>query len=243
MIYITHDIDWVSPLHPYSVVKAFTHGKKWLGLHKIIQPNIFVNHINKLIRFNSDHHISPVWLTGAPLKHTYQKFGLRYTADCSVYKKIIRNLNESGAEIGLHSVNSESLLSQVNALIALTGKPLKYHRSHYLKYDENTLFRGLQYQGIKTDFSLGNARKVGMPAHVPFMTYGVNCVPTVLFDNVFFYHDAEDVFGQFRTTLNEALQSNKDIAVLFHPENFAVNPALWDYYAEILSIVKSINKD
>jgi hypothetical protein len=243
LIYITHDIDWVSPLHPYSVVKAFTHGKKWLGLHKIVQPNIFVNHIEKLIRFNNDHDIYPVWLTGAPLKHSYQKFGLRYTADCSVYKKIIHILNESDAEIGLHSVNSESLPSQVNALIALTGKPLNYHRSHYLKYDENTLFRSLQYQGIKTDFSLGNARKVGMPAQVPFVTYGVNCVPTVLFDNAFFFYPAEDVFRQFRQSLTEASQAGKDMAVLFHPENFAVNPALWEYYKETLAIVKSITGD
>lgn len=239
LIYITHDIDWVSPLHPLSVAKTFTHGSKWLGLNKVIRPHIFTEHIHRLSKFNREHDVKPIWLTGAPLKHTFQKFGLRYTADCSTYRKMLFKLNEEDAEIGLHSVSTEPIAAQVHTLTSLTGKPVKYHRSHYLKYDENSLYRNLQHQGIKTDFSLGHARTVGLPPQTPVITYGTNCVPTILFDNAFFFASVETVLAQFRETLADCIKNNRDAAILFHPENFAVKPALWEYYGEIIRILHS----
>ena len=241
MLFITHDIDWISPLHPYSVAKAFTHGNKWIGLSKIIQPDIFIRHIEKLLSFNQSHYVNPVWLSGAPQKHSFQKFGLRYTADCPSYKKAINLLLEAGSEIGLHSVNTESLARQATALCELTMQPIHYHRSHYLKFDENSLFKNLHQQNIRTDFSLGNARRVDMPSQMPVITYGVNCVPTLLFDNAFFFNDPREVLQQFKQKIKEAAVQKQDVALLFHPENFAVNPALWDYYEEVISIVKEVN--
>lgn len=151
-------------------------------------------------------------------------------------------LLEAGCEIGLHSVNTESFARQANALCELTKKPIHYHRSHYLKFDENTLFKNLQQQNIKTDFSLGNARKVDLPAQMPVITYGINCVPTLLFDNAFFFNEPKQVLHLFRQKLKDSATQKQDVAVLFHPENFAVNPALWDYYEEVISIVEEVNR-
>lgn len=150
-------------------------------------------------------------------------------------------LLEAGSEIGLHSVSTESLARQATVLSELTGQPIHYHRSHYLKFDENSLFKNLHQQNIKTDFSLGNARKVDLPAQMPVITYGINCVPTLLFDNAFFFNDPESVLQQFKQKIKEAVTQKQDVALLFHPENFAVNPALWDYYKEVISIVKEVN--
>ncbi|MES2691520.1 MAG: hypothetical protein V4658_14015 [Bacteroidota bacterium] len=241
MLFITHDIDWISPLHPYSLAKVFTHGKKWIGLSKVIQPDIFIRHIEKLVSFNQSHQVNAIWLSGAPQKHSFQKFGLRYTADCPSYKTALNMLLEAGCEIGLHSVNTESFARQTIALSELTRQPIHYHRSHYLKFDENSLFKNLQQQHIKTDFSLGNARKIDLPSQMPVITYGINCVPTLLFDNAFFFNDPKDVLHQFKQKINEANMLKQDVAILFHPENFAVNPALWDYYEEVISIVEELS--
>ncbi len=150
-------------------------------------------------------------------------------------------LLEAGCEIGLHSVNTESFARQTIALSELTRQPIHYHRSHYLKFDENSLFKNLQQQHIKTDFSLGNARKIDLPSQMPVITYGINCVPTLLFDNAFFFNDPKDVLHQFKQKINEANMLKQDVAILFHPENFAVNPALWDYYEEVISIVEELS--
>lgn len=242
MIFITHDIDWISPLHPFSIAKSFTHGDKWLKLNKVFQHDIFIKHIDKLIRFNEQHHVYAIWLTGAPQRHSFQKFGLRYTADCPTYSKVINKLKEADCEIGLHSVNTELFSHQFNALSNLTQRPVKYHRSHFLKYDEKLLYTNLHQHGIKTDFSLGNARKIEIPTNIPHITYGANCVPTVLFDNAFFFNEPATVFTRFKQVLVEAQAAGMDIAILFHPENFAVKPELWDYYEEVISQVQQLNK-
>ncbi len=240
MVYVTHDIDWISPLHPFSVAKAFTHGNKWLSLNKIIQPGIFIKHIHKLMEFNQAEHINAIWLIGAPMQNSYQKMGLRYTFDCRSYKNLVKTLVNERVKIGLHSVQSEDISKQFQALQSLVPSPIKFHRSHYLKFDSNKLFPRLQQHHIATDFSLGQARQINLPEQPP-ISYGVNCVPTILFDNLFFFQKPDEAFKQFEATLQLAQSKQQDVAILFHPENLAINPRLWDYYKDVLRIAGLIS--
>ena len=237
MIYVTHDIDWISPLHPFSIAKAFTHGNKWLSLDKIAQPGIFVKNIYKLIEFNQANHINAIWLVGAPMLNSYQKKGLRYTFSCKSYRSVVKTLVNQHVKIGLHSVSSEDISKQFQALQSLVPSPIKFHRSHYLKFDTNKLFPRLHQHRIDIDFSLEHTKLIELPEQPP-ISYGVNCVPTILFDNYFFFKDADTAFKQFETTLQLAKTKHQDVAILFHPENFAVNPKLWQYYKEVLQIAK-----
>lgn len=240
LIFFTHDIDWISPLHPLSVAKTFTHGSKWLKFGNLFRPHLFIRQIEVLNRFDLDQGLSPVWLTGAPHRHSFRKYGLRYTIHCPLYRKALGLLIESGSEIGLHSVSSEPFARQAETLTRITGKPLHYHRSHYLRFNEKALLADLRQQNIRTDFSFGSARNVAIPENLPRITGGIRCVPTVLFDNAFFFHKPELVLQQFGSVLQEAQHRGLDTAILFHPENFAVNPALWDHYREVIKLVKAL---
>lgn len=236
MIYITHDIDWLTPLHLYSIVKVFTHGNKWITLNQTFNRKLFTHQIEKLLVNQSQS----VWLCGATNNHAYSKQGLRYSSKSNSLKSVITLLKQANAQIGLHSVSTQPIQEQANSLAELTQQPILFHRSHYLKFNAETLFKELKQCKILTDFSLGHARKISMPSQTNQTHHGVKTVPTILFDNAFFYNKPEQVFADFKQALNAAKTNNIDVAVLFHPENFAVNPALWDYYTETLKLIKQL---
>ncbi len=238
MLFITHDIDWVSPLHPYSFVKVVTHGKKWIGLNKVIQPNLFIHQIEKLIEYNQINNINAIWLCGAS-EHSYKQHGLRYASGNKKYQQIIRKLIKANVEIGLHSVSDESFTNQVNQLSRSTVRAINYHRSHNLKFNEAELISQLSTHHIGYDFSYGHARKFDAIISPPPNKSATHFVPTILFDNAFFYNKPEDVIHHAVKKIEQAIRNNEDVAILFHPENFAVMPVLWDYYQEVITIANS----
>ncbi len=241
MIHVTHDIDWLTPTHLYSIIKTATHGQKWIKVSQLFNKNIFLQGIQNLQKINAQHQVNGIWHIGAPSQHTYKTFGLRYNKQSPNWTKAMHLLKEQQATIGLHSVNTESIIQQAQQLQEIIQQPILFHRSHYLKFTPQELYPQLQQCGITTDFSLGEAREITLPANTN-LNHQVKCIPTILFDNIFFFQSPEIIFETFKQTLNKAHQQQQDIAVLFHPENFVVNPALHDYYQETLKIVKESNR-
>ncbi len=237
MIYITHDIDWLNPLHPYSVVKTFTHGKKWIPSSMLFNPKLFLQGIERLLQFNQNQKTKSIWLIGATNQHTFYKKGLRYRSTDSAYASAISLLQNAEVEIGLHSVSSAPIVEQCNRLSDILNKPIQYHRSHYLNFNPDTLYNELQQAGIKVDFSTGASRAITLPAQNQ-NTANISAVPTILFDNIFFFESPNQVFHQFKQTIQAAKAQQRDVAILFHPENFIINPKLWEYYEETLRLVR-----
>ncbi len=239
MIYLTHDIDWLNPLHPYSVIKTITHGKKWINTSQLFNPNIFVDGITQLLALNQAHQTNSIWHIGAPSTQAFHRFGLRYNTNSKAYQKVISELLNAKVEIGLHSTTYETINKQAESLTRFTQKPIQYHRSHFLHYNSQTLYSQLAAAGITNDFSLGEARKISLPK-VTSTYENIQLIPTILFDNIFFFEAPETVFEQFKQCLKTAQTQQKDVAILFHPENFLINSALKEYYQETLRIIKSI---
>jgi hypothetical protein len=237
LIYITHDIDWLNPLHPYSVIKTFTHGKKWIQPSLLFNPKLFLQGVERLLLFNQNQHTNSIWLIGANNQHTFYRKGLRYHSTDSAYVSAISLLKTAEVEIGLHSVSSAPIVEQCNRLSNILDKQIKYHRSHYLNFNPDTLYQELQHAGIKIDFSKGTSRAITLPQQIQNTT-NVSAVPTILFDNVFFFQSPDEVFNQLKKTLLEAQKQQRDVAILFHPENFIINPKLWEYYEEVLNLVR-----
>lgn len=241
MIYITHDIDWLNPWHPLAIAKTATHGKKWLRLHQLKNRNVFLLGIDALLETNAHQNVEAIWHIGASIQSTFLPKGLRYQYSDADFNKVIQKLNEAQAEIGLHSIATETIAAQAQRLKQAIQKPINYHRSHYLNYNANLLYTQLQQCGITTDFSLGHARNININLQNTSAN-GVNIVPTILFDNMFFFHQPEFVFEQFKLALQHAQAHQQDVAILFHPENFLINNALHEYYQETLKIVKESNR-
>lgn len=237
LIYITHDIDWLNPWHPYSVVKTFTHGKKWIAPKQLFNPNLFLKGIERLLQFNRKQQTNAIWLIGATNQHTFNRKGLRYKSTSLEYQTALSILIESAVEIGLHSVSSEPIITQCNHLSSSLNKPIRFHRSHYLNYTPEKLYPELVEAGIQVDFSLGQARSIAIPKRSPYPN--LEQPPTVLFDNSFFFHPPETVLSTFKQVVITAKEQNTDVAILFHPENFCIFPELWNYYYEVLKIIQT----
>jgi hypothetical protein len=237
LVYITHDIDWLNPLHPYSVIKTFTHGKKWIQPSHLFSPKLFLQGIERLLQFNQNQHTKSIWLIGATNQHTFHRKGLRYHSTGSSYAPAMSLLKTTEVEIGLHSVSSAPIVEQCNRLSNILDKQIKYHRSHFLNFNPDTLYQELQHAEIKVDFSTGTSRAITLPQQIQ-NTANVSAVPTILFDNVFFFQSPDEVFNQLKKTLLEAQAQQRDVAILFHPENFIINPALWEYYQDVLKMVR-----
>ncbi len=237
MIYVTHDIDWLNPWHPFAIAKTFTHGNKWLRLGQLKNQALFLNGIETLLKFNQSKAINAIWLIGATNEFPFKNKGLRYTFSCQATKKALAMLMENNAEIGLHSVSTEPIIEQCNRLNETIKKETNYHRSHYLNYSPQTLYPQLKQAKISIDFSLGTAREVSLPKLDTFNEDGLRLIPTILFDNIFFFQKPEVVFEKFKSVLREVKSTQSDVAILFHPENFLINPALWEYYQECIRLI------
>lgn len=236
MLYLTHDIDWLSPFHPYAWIKCLTHGSKWLKLQQLMHPTIFLDSIESVCKQNAQENINPVWLIGAASGHALSRYGLRYTTHSANYPLLIQLLKKWNCTIGLHSITKENLNIQAIQLKSFTGQNVSYHRSHFLK-QHTALKNELAHAQIKIDFSFGKARQVHLADSN--LNSSLKFVPTLLFDNAFFFNKPEDVFSTFSTELRKAIATNKDVAICFHPENFLILPALREYYQEILCISKN----
>ncbi len=196
-------------------------------------PKIFLDSIESLCKQNAQQNINPVWLIGAASGHTLSRYGLRYTIHSANYPLLIQLLKKWGCTIGLHSITNENLNTQAIQLKSFTGQKVSYHRSQFLK-QYTGLEHALAQAHIKFDFSLGKARQVYL-ADSNSKTE-VKFVPTLLFDNAFFFNKPVEVFSTFSTELRKAIAANKDAAICFHPENFLILPALREYYQEIIRI-------
>ncbi len=249
-VYLTHDIDWIYPFHSYSILKTFFSNRKWLSVSQLFQSNIYLKNIEKLLAFEKEQNVKSVFNVGAN-NSTYSlgRYDIRYTNNNFHFKKLLEILTVNQFEIGLHSDVNISINKQISLLAKVLERDIKYHRSHFYHFNPLTLWNELDGNGIKVDFSVGNAREVGfkngMPRHyraIDFVNKKVlntTIVPTILSDNAFFFHDKFFVFNHFIESIKSAKQFGASVAILFHPENMIVKPELWEYYEEIIHICKS----
>lgn len=203
----------------------------------LFNPKLFLEGIERLLQFNQNQQTKSIWLIGATNQHSFYKKGLRYRSIDSTYASAISLLQNAEVEIGLHSVSLAPIVEQCNRLSDILNKPIQYHRSHYLNFNPDTLYNELQQAGIKFDFSTGASRAITLPAQNQ-NTANISAVPTILFDNIFFFESPDQVFHQFKQTIQAAKAQQRDVAILFHPENFLINPKLWEYYEEVLRLVR-----
>ena len=213
-----------------------THGSNWIKLKQLLQQDIFLKSIESVQQTNQKNNLHAIWLVGATSKSLYSRYGLRYTIQTNGYSKLIEILTDAPCTIGLHSINNESIVAQAQRLMSFTNTSVHYHRSHFLKQSQN-LGEELSQANIKVDFSYGHARQTELlntPQQGP-----INYIPTILFDNAFFFNKPKEVISGFATTLKRAQLQNRDVAICFHPENFLVMPALHEYYEEVIRLAKN----
>ena len=233
MIHITHDIDWINPLHPYSIIKSLTHADYWINISRLFKRDIFLNQLTKLIQTNQTLNINPTYFIGSPT-HAFGRFDLRYTIHDSKYTELLAILKYQ--QIGLHSDTHQPISAQHNLLQNLTNQHISQHRSHYLQHNILQLTTELQPDKIKMDYSRGKAKKV---AYLIDQTINnIQYIPTILFDNIFFAESEISIWEKFNRVLAQLANNRTSAAILFHPENMIIQPKLELHYHHAIQLIQ-----
>jgi len=253
-IFLTHDVDWLNPAHPYSILKYIysrvNAGYPWFPPEVMTQKDALLRNIERLITLEQKQHLSSLFFCGAGIQ-SMGRHDIRYTAHSSLFHELMALLNRSEhIVVGLHSSYNacarKLIDKEKNTLETFTGKKVNIHRSHFLHYDPDGLYSQLEVSGIQYDFGYGHARTVGFKNSFPGKfkpvntaakrVYDVTCIPLVLMDNAFFFHPHHEVLSQFRSSIRQLKHANGSASILFHPENMILKPELWHYYEEIIDI-------
>lgn len=254
-IHITHDIDWLSPYHPYSIIKYFRSwlpGYQWLSAKQLGNREVFFQTIEELISLEYEHTIRGLFCIGARTGWQLKPHDIRYSIKQQIFHKLIELLQTSQCTIGLHSsydANRDNLIQQESKnLTNVIGEPINVHRSHYLQFQPQRLYQQLAEAGIQYDFGYGRAREIGFRNGFPGKykpidlstgkVIDVTIIPLILLDNVFFVKPYHEVLKTFRKTLEELKQYRGSACILFHPENMILKPQLWNYFEEIIHICR-----
>lgn len=233
MIYLTHDIDWINPKHPYSLLKSLLPKTTWLSWSQTKNPHLFLNQIEKQIALNKQLQVKPIYLIGASHQQ-YGRFDLRYTVHTPQYPALLAMLKEE--KIGLHSDTHSPLINQQMELNSRLHQPILFHRSHFLQHQPIQLHNQLQQSTLKIDFSRGHARQLNFAKNETVS--GIHFIPTLLFDNVFFFQSPTSVFEQLNYTLEQIASNQSKASILFHPENQLISPKLTDYYESTIELIR-----
>lgn len=243
---VTHDIDWLDPWHPYSLLNSFRSllsGHKWLSFTNILNRQRFADQIAQLTEFEKESGIRSVYLFSGN-NSSYRRFDIRYTLDATFTRQAIQQVIGSGHTIGLQTTARDlaqhHLMDVRHQLESVTGARIRFHRSHYLTYNPQTLDQ-VNNASLTYDLGFGNARKPGSISHYfgPFIenpNQSLIRIPMVITDNAFFVRDAASLLKEFREMIPIILRQKGLVNMNFHPENMLIQPALFQHFREIIHI-------
>jgi hypothetical protein len=253
-IHITHDIDWINPLHPYSMlnyVRSLVSKHPWFTPKQLFNKQVLIENIAQLLQLEKELAVRSLFCIGANANSTFNRYAIRYKTSTLIYKPLLKLIKENNQSIGLHSgyqsVERKNIMVEKNSLEHFTNKPVLAHRSHYLQHNE-LLYEQLDAAEITYDLGNGRIREVGLingfPGKIkPINTktggvYNCTTIPLFLTDNVFFVKPYYEVLKEFKRTLQQLKNYRGSGCILFHPENMLLKPQLWNYFEEIIHICK-----
>jgi hypothetical protein len=254
-IHITHDIDWLNPHHPYSLVKSLraTLSKHpWLSLKQVVQQDILLRNIEQLLSLEKELDIQAIYCLGSSSGLQMGRYDIRYSSHSRMFNEFKTMLNTYIQTIALHSsidaAQTNQLAYEISSLQLHSKQPVPIQRCHYLKHSTPAFYQMLAQKGIRYDIGYGRAQTVGLLNHFPgkfkpidpisLLPIDITIIPLILLDNVFFKQSYHEVITAFRKTLDTLKQYNGSACLLFHPENMLVKPQLYSYFEEIIHICK-----
>jgi hypothetical protein len=252
-IYITHDIDWLNLLHPYSIlnsVRATISKHKWFSPKQLLQNDLLLRNIEQLLQLEKQLGVHSIYFLGASAEVSLGRYAIRYGINSGLYKELIALLQQYQMPIGLHSSKNafqkNKLQQERDRLCSLTNTPILAHRSHYVPQLSQHDFAQLEATGFLDDFGSGSSKKIGFKngfpgIYKPLQTQEpskLKLVPMMLMDNVFFSRPYHEVIFSFKTSLQKLKVMEGSACVAFHPENMLLQPQLYSYFEEILHLCK-----
>lgn len=238
MIYSTHDIDWLNPAHPIGVVKWLVR-KPWVSFRQLAQNDLFLKQTERLLLFQQAQNISGIFMIGMQANgRSCLPKAIRYSYKSSLLVELLSMIKTFNQPIGLHHHPNESIQIQAERFLSLTGSLPKYVRGHYFSalYEKDLML--LKSMNCQIDFGYGSRTDIGYPNNAT-QTGPIKQVATIFSDNnIIQYQRHTHIWDDFGKALEQTVVKNMDGAILFHPENFAVYPHLFEDYMHSIRLIR-----
>jgi hypothetical protein len=249
-VIFTHDIDWVTPLQPVSVLKSVYYKLKgikyWLDLSQVFNNSLFHDTVSRMLRIEKASGIAATYfMMSGPAG--YGKHDTRYGILEAAARKMIRIIHEGGGKTGLHGSyearEKDTYAKEKSAIETATAQPVHAQRNHYLRFHPARQGEQLEKAGILYDFSIGFTSKAGFRSRIctPYKLIDVQAqrvtgtleIPLLLMDRLN-YLEGDFVNTTYPLLLEQVKQYHGTVSVLTHPENFVFIPEFWDFYESLI---------
>ena len=160
------------------------------------------------------------------------------------FQETIRQLQTKGI-IGCHpsfasSFSEKQLAHEISSLAGITGRKIRYSRSHYLLLNFPTTYQQYISNGIEIDFTLGYPELPGFRASTcksfRFFDLSINevtslkLIPLTYMDATFMNYmkiDPDEAFVRLKYLMDMVISVNGIFVSLWHNENFEKNGEAW----------------
>jgi hypothetical protein len=253
-VIITHDVDWVTPTGPVSMLKSIIgrnlDGRRtWLGLADTLKPLHFLRNLERLLDLEVRIGVHP-WFFLLGARGGLGRHSNRYNPRSVFARRYISLIREAGGEVGLHGSyharERDSYGGEAAMLSDVWGGPVVAHRNHYLRFDSRTVWSQLERAGIKLDFSLGFSSRLGfrVPLTGPFNPFdwtsgqpsAVRAIPTIAMDRIWWPDRRTEVLKELRDLLRAVGGEGGTVAVLIHPEVLVLDSRWFALFEAIISV-------
>jgi hypothetical protein len=261
-VIFTHDVDMVTGFEPQCIMRSllkrhFLQRKKtWLSLRQCFMPRELLRNLERLLEIERKNSIR-AWYHIAAGRYGLYRHSSFYNANWLIARSFIQKIKDAGGHVGLHGSfgarEKDSYKDEANRLRQVSGMQIIAHRNHYLRFDPVRLWGQLERAGIHIDSSIGFGKKTGFRAGTsrPYHPYDllneqkstVTEIPLVFMDAVNHLSNLDVAFSNLKNVINSAQRMNGCIALLFHPENMAMDERWYIFYQRVIEHCQSIKAD
>jgi len=253
-VVVTHDVDWVTPVAPVSILKSIA-GRKiggqaaWLRVRDALRPSLFLENLERLLELELRLGVHP-WFFILGGRFGVRRYSNRYSTGSRHARRYIALIRGVGAEVGLHGSyyarDEDSYSAEAALLSGMVDRPVVAHRNHYLRFDSRRLWSQLERAGIRLDFSLCFNTRMGfrVPVMGPFHPFdwtsgeatSVWAIPTIAMDRVWWPDRRQEVLTELRRLLQAAGEVGGTVAILIHPEMLVLDTRWFALLEEVISV-------
>ncbi|MBN1295822.1 hypothetical protein JXA80_03515 [bacterium] len=250
-VIFTHDIDRVDFRDIFSLIKIplqyICPRRTWLPWKRAMNPNMLFSVFKQVLELEFTYAIrSWCFFMGSG-----KGFGLRqarYNPEDRSVRRWLNSAGSMGTTIGLHGSYLAAETSRYGIekkrLERVLSKNVSTHRNHYLRLNYTDYWHQLAHAGFRLDSTVGYADRIGFRAGIaslyrPFDPISggqsaISVLPLVYMDRSYHLDDPDRIIAEIDAVFECVAQAKGQVAVLTHPESFALDDRWFDLYAAII---------
>jgi hypothetical protein len=221
-----------------------------------LSPGALVRNVERLLEFESAQGIGAYYfMMSGP--YELRRYSSRCDIRWSCSRRFAERIRQAGMTIGLHGSyyarERNTYREEKKRLEEVVGAAVTTHRNHYLRFDTTRVGSQLEEAGIRYDFSVGYASRMGFRAGTakPYPVFDllhhrpstVISVPMLYMDAALEASARAEGLAQFREALQHVKAVNGCVSVLFHPERLLIDRGLWSFFREMIAVCNELGAD